>query len=137
MHIRDILAGREGPAFSFEFFPPRSPAAVKTLQSTLEALAPLRPDFVSVTYGAGGGTRELTQKLVTELRQSDVFAPMPHLTCVGHSEQEIMALLETYASAGVGNILALRGDPPAGGTHAAGDFHHAADQQYQQDQHNH
>lgn len=122
MHIRDIFS-TTAPALSVEFFPPRTPAAVKTLQGTLEALAPLRPAFASVTYGAGGSTRELTQKVVAELRQSDVFQPMPHLTCVGHTEAEIMALLEAYARAGVGNILALRGDPRGD----EGDFKHAAD----------
>lgn len=127
MHIHDILSATRGTtAFSFEFFPPRTPAAVKTLQTTLDQLAPLRPAFASVTYGAGGSTRELTQSLVTELRQSDVFDPIPHLTCVGHSESDIMTLLTRYAAAGVSNILALRGDPPSGGT-GSGDFAHAAD----------
>ncbi len=127
MHIHDILSATRGTtAFSFEFFPPRTPAAVKTLQTTLDQLAPLRPAFASVTYGAGGSTRELTQSLVTELRQSDVFDPIPHLTCVGHSESDIMTLLTRYAAAGVSNILALRGDPPSGGTDGSS-FAHAAD----------
>ncbi len=126
MHIHDILSATRGTtAFSFEFFPPRTPAAVKTLQSTLDHLAPLRPAFASVTYGAGGSTRELTQSLVTELRQSDVFDPIPHLTCVGHSESEMMTLLTRYAAAGVSNILALRGDPPVGGA-GTGAFAQAA-----------
>ncbi|MEQ1748018.1 MAG: methylenetetrahydrofolate reductase [Prosthecobacter sp.] len=128
MHITDILSAARGTtAFSFEFFPPRSPAAVKTLQSTIDQLAPLRPAFASITYGAGGSTRELTQGLVTEFTQSDVYDPIPHLTCVGHSEAEIMALLTHYAAAGVSNILALRGDLPAGQTDTAGVFAHAAD----------
>lgn len=127
MHIHDILSATRGTtAFSFEFFPPRTPAAVKTLQTTLDQLAPLRPAFASVTYGAGGSTRELTQSLVAELRQSDVFDPIPHLTCVGHSESDIMALLTRYAAAGVSNILALRGDPPSGGSDSSA-FAHAAD----------
>lgn len=124
MHIRDILGTAR---LSVEFFPPRTPAAVKTLQGTLEALAPLRPAFASVTYGAGGSTRDFTQKVVTELRQSDVFQPMPHLTCVGHTEAEIMGMLEGYARAGVGKVLALRGDPPAGPNGDEGDFRQAAD----------
>jgi methylenetetrahydrofolate reductase (NADPH) len=127
MHIQDILsASRDTSTFSFEFFPPRTPVAVKTLQSTLDQLAPLRPAFASVTYGAGGCTRELTQSLVAELTQSDVFDPIPHLTCVGHSESEIMTLLTRYAAAGVSNILALRGDLPAGHTDS-GVFIHAAE----------
>ena len=127
MHIQDILSATGGTtAFSFEFFPPRTPVAVKTLQSTLDQLAPLCPAFASVTYGAGGSTRELTQSLVAELTQSDVFDPIPHLTCVGHSESEIMALLTRYAAAGVSNILALRGDLPAGQADT-GAFAHAAE----------
>lgn len=127
MHIEDILSATRGTtAFSFEFFPPRTPVAVKTLQSTLDQLAPLRPAFASITYGAGGSTRELTQSLVAELTQSDVFSPIPHLTCVGHSESEIMTLLTRYAAAGVSNILALRGDLPAGHTDT-GVFTHAAE----------
>ncbi|MEN3939921.1 methylenetetrahydrofolate reductase [NAD(P)H] [Prosthecobacter sp. SYSU 5D2] len=126
MHIKDILAGADRPTFSFEFFPPRSPEAVKDLQESLNQLAPWRPDFVSVTYGAGGGTRDRTQALVGELRQSDVFDPVPHLTCVGHTEADIMRLLEGYAAAGVSNLLALRGDLP-GQPVAEGDFKTAAD----------
>lgn len=126
MHIEDIFSAARGTTtFSFEFFPPRTPVAVQTLQSTLDLLAPLRPAFASVTYGAGGSTRELTQSLVAELTQSDVFDPIPHLTCVGHSESEIMALLTRYAAAGVSNILALRGDIPAGKSDS-GTFTHAA-----------
>jgi methylenetetrahydrofolate reductase (NADPH) len=127
MHITDILSRRSGSRFSFEFFPPRSPAAVKTLQSTLDQLAPLRPAFASVTYGAGGSTRDLTQSLVTEFTHSDAYDPIPHLTCVGHSEAEIMTLLTGYAAAGISNILALRGDLPAGQADTAGVFAHAAD----------
>jgi len=116
MHITDILSKADGPSISFEFFPPRTPVAVQTLQRSLDQLAPLRPRFVSVTYGAGGSTGELTQGLVTELRQSDVFDPIPHLTCVGHSEADVMAMLTRYAAAGVSNVLALHGDLPPGQT---------------------
>jgi methylenetetrahydrofolate reductase (NADPH) len=127
MHIKDILDPARGSTpFSFEFFPPRTPLAVRTLQSTLDQLAPLRPAFASVTYGAGGSTRELTQSLVAELKQSDVFDPIPHLTCVGHSESDIMTLLTRYAAAGVNNLLALRGDLRAGQTDT-GAFAHAAE----------
>lgn len=127
MHITDILSHPHRSPFSFEFFPPRTPAVVKTLQSTIDQLAVLRPAFASITYGAGGSTRDLTQSLVTEFTQSDVYAPIPHLTCVGHTEAEIMSLLTHYASVGVSNILALRGDLPAGQTDTAGVFAHAAD----------
>ncbi len=127
MHIHDIFLAAAGrPTLSFEFFPPRSAEGVKELEESLHQLAPWRPDFASVTYGAGGGTRDRTQALVTELGQSDVFDPAPHLTCAGHTEVEIMRLLEAYAAAGVSNVLALRGDLPAG-KFVEGDFQTAAD----------
>ena len=111
MHIRDILNDSK-PSLSFEFFPPHSAAAWEDLYQTIRELEPLRPSFVSVTYGAGGGTRELTHDLVVRIKQTTPIPPVPHLTCVGHSEQEVMEILGRYAAAGVANILALRGDPP-------------------------
>jgi len=111
MHIRDILAARH-PSFSFEFFPPRSAPAWEDLYQAIRELEPLDPSFVSVTYGAGGGTRELTHDLVLRIKHTTSIPPVPHLTCVGHSEEEVEAILERYAAAGVGNVLALRGDPP-------------------------
>ncbi len=129
MHIRDILASRR-PTFSFEFFPPRSAEAWEDLYQTIRELEPLDPSFVSVTYGAGGGTRELTHDLVLRIKSTTNIPPVPHLTCVGHSEEEVQAILERYAAAGVGNILALRGDPPRDRPDYdwSGDaFRHAAD----------
>ena len=111
MHIRDILASST-PSLSFEFFPPRSTAAWEELYQTIRDLEPLHPSFVSVTYGAGGTTRELTHGLVVRIKQTTTIPPVPHLTCVGHSGQEVRSILERYAAAGVANILALRGDPP-------------------------
>ena len=111
MHIRDILNDSK-PSLSFEFFPPRSAAAWEDLYQAIRELEPLRPTFVSVTYGAGGGTRELTHDLVVRIKRTTSIPPVPHLTCVGHSEQEVMEILGRYAAAGVSNILALRGDPP-------------------------
>lgn len=111
MHIRDILSTRR-PTLSFEFFPPRSPAAWEDLYQAIRELEPLDPSFVSVTYGAGGSTRELTHDLVLRIKHTTSIPPVPHLTCVGHSEQEVDAILERYAAAGVGTVLALRGDPP-------------------------
>ena len=111
MHILDILrAGR--PTFSFEFFPPKTPQAMEVLFENIRDLASLNPDFVSVTYGAGGSTRELTHELVVRLKTTTDLDPIPHLTCVGHSEADIAQILERYAAAGVSTILALRGDPP-------------------------
>lgn len=111
MHIHDILRDSK-PSLSFEFFPPRSAPAWEDLYETIRDLESLQPSFVSVTYGAGGGTRELTHDLVVRIKQTTSIPPIPHLTCVGHSEAEVWEILERYAAAGVANILALRGDPP-------------------------
>lgn len=111
MHIRDIIS-RPGPSLSFEFFPPKSAEASEELFQTILELETLRPSFVSVTYGAGGGTREMTHNLVVRIKESTTIPPVPHLTCVGHTRGEIWKILERYAAAGVSNILALRGDPP-------------------------
>ncbi len=111
MHIQDIFQ-RSPTTFSFEFFPPRSPEQAEMLYDHMERLQPLRPTFVSVTYGAGGTTRELTRDLVLRVKDRTGLAPMPHMTCVKQSEGELRDLLAAYATAGVGNILALRGDPP-------------------------
>jgi methylenetetrahydrofolate reductase (NADPH) len=129
MHIQDILAAST-PSLSFEFFPPRSPAAWEELYQTIRELEPLRPSFVSVTYGAGGTTREMTHDLVVRIKQSTTIPPVPHLTCVGHTRGDIAAILERYAAGGVGNILALRGDPPRDQPDydwSQGDFRQAAD----------
>jgi methylenetetrahydrofolate reductase (NADPH) len=111
MHIRDILAKRR-PTFSFEFFPPKTAAGAEDLYRTIVELEAFDPSFVSVTYGAGGSTRELTHDLVLRIKQTTGIPPIPHLTCVGHSEADISEILRRYAEAGVCNILALRGDPP-------------------------
>ena len=111
MHIRNILQPGK-PTVSFEFFPPKTPESQEQLFTTIRDLEKIHPNFVSVTYGAGGSTRELTHELVLRLKTSSTLDPIPHLTCVGHTESEIAAILERYAAAGVSNILALRGDPP-------------------------
>lgn len=129
MHIRDILADPK-PSLSFEFFPPRSGAAWEELYQTIRELESLDPSFVSVTYGAGGTTRELTHDLVVRIKQTTSIPPVPHLTCVGHTEAEVEAILERYAAAGVGNILALRGDAPRDQPNydwSQGSFQHASD----------
>jgi methylenetetrahydrofolate reductase (NADPH) len=129
MHIREIL--RVGkPTFSFEFFPARTEASAEELYQTIRELEPLSPSFVSITYGAGGGTRELTHQLVARVKESTNIPPIPHLTCVGHSKAEVEEILVRYAALGVCNILALRGDPPQNRQDydwAQGDFPHAAD----------
>lgn len=111
MHISDIL-NQSQPSLSFEFFPPRAEAAWEELYETIRDLETLSPSFVSVTYGAGGSTRELTHDLVLRIRQTTNIPPIPHLTCVGHTREEVDVILQRYADAGVSNILALRGDPP-------------------------
>ena len=129
MHIRDIL-GRQRTSFSFEFFPPKSPEAAESLFASIAELQPLSPGFVSVTYGAGGSTRELTHDLVVRLKSQTTLDPIPHLTCVCHTADEIDALLERYAQEGISNILALRGDAPRGMTghrHENDAYRYAAD----------
>jgi methylenetetrahydrofolate reductase (NADPH) len=132
MHIRELLAGRGradtggeramAPTLSFEFFPPKTDEAQRGLEKTLHELAPLAPSFVSMTYGAGGSTRDRTRDLVVEFTRTHPFPVMAHLTCVGHTRAQLVELLEDYAGNGVHNILALGGDPPADGTPADGDF---------------
>ncbi len=111
MKIAEIL--RAGPSYSFEFFPPRTPQAEETLRRALVELEPLGPSFVSVTYGAGGTTREKTHDLVTGILTGTSMLAMAHLTCAAHTRAELTAIVERYAVAGVENILALGGDPPA------------------------
>ena len=111
MHITDIMRG-DSPTFSFEFFPPRSPEAAETLYQTIRDLESYMPHFVSVTYGAGGSTRDLTHDLVERIKQTTKLDPIPHLTCVCHNEEEIDVILTRYAKSAIGNILALGGDRP-------------------------
>lgn len=126
MHIQDILAANE-TTFSFEFFPPRTPESSERLSQTIAELEPFAPSFVSITYGAGGTTRELTPDLVVRLRRTTALDPIPHLTCLGHTERDVTAMLERYAAAGVSNLLALRGDSPTGAPLPPGSFARAAD----------
>lgn len=113
MNIREILR-RQQPCFSFEFFPPRTPEAAEQLYRTMEDLVPLRPSYVSVTYGAGGTTRELTHGLIIRIQKHTGLNVVSHLTCVGSTQEEIRKILEEYQRHGIENIMALRGDPPKG-----------------------
>lgn len=115
MRIRSLF-GTAQPVFSFEFFPPRTEAGERSLLRTIDNLRPLAPSFVSVTYGAGGTTREKTIEIVTRIKREHGIEAMAHLTCVGHSRDEIAAILDRLAAAGLENVLALRGDPPRGET---------------------
>src|ERR1700757_1299899 len=113
MHITDIIR-ESSPTFSFEFFPPKTPEAAEILYQTIRDLESYMPHFVSVTYGAGGSTRDLTHDLVERIQDSTKLEPIPHLTCVCHNEKEIERILLRYAKSAIGNILALGGDRPVG-----------------------
>jgi methylenetetrahydrofolate reductase (NADPH) len=113
MHIRDIFREHR-TTFSFEFFPPKTDAASEELFSTIKNLQSLRPSFVSVTYGAGGATRERTHDLVVRIHRETKLTAVSHLTCVCHTLPELAAIVDRYAASGVENILALSGDPPRG-----------------------
>jgi methylenetetrahydrofolate reductase (NADPH) len=117
-----LAAGR---TFSFEFGPPRSEEAARTLEKTLVELEPLAPSFVSVTYGAGGSTRAQTADIVAHIARDTTMVPMPHLTCVAHRRHEITEILDGYRASGLDNVLALAGDPPADGGGVEGDFRYA------------
>ena len=115
--VTDILRfarERGEPVFSFEFFPPKTEEGERQLFRTVEALRPLGPAFVSVTYGAGGSDRERTLSLVKRLKRDVEVEAVAHLTCVGSPRDEIARVLDEVAGAGIQNLLALRGDPPRG-----------------------
>lgn len=118
-------------SFSFEFFPPKDEAGEDQLWQAISDLEPYRPTFVSVTYGAGGSTRDTTVQITGRIARETSMLPMGHLTCVGHTRAELVAVLGAYADAGVRNVLALRGDPPDGaGTPwqpTEGGFHYASE----------
>jgi methylenetetrahydrofolate reductase (NADPH) len=109
--IHEILT--RGLSISFEFFPPRTDEAQATLEQTLLELEVLRPSCVSVTYGAGGTTRELTHDTVVRINRETTMTAMAHLTCAAHTRAELTTIIERYRDSGIENILALGGDPPA------------------------
>jgi len=111
MHIRDIFA-QHATTFSFEFFPPKTDEASEELFRTIASLQALRPSFVSVTYGAGGSTRDRTHDLVVRIEKETDLTAVSHLTCVCHSLDEMTVILDRYAASGIGNVLAIGGDPP-------------------------
>src|SRR5918996_2896147 len=113
MRIDDILGGPD-PVFSIEFFPPKTPEKVEELFQTVEALKPLNPDYVSVTYGAGGATRDGTVEIATRIKREYGIETMAHLSCVGETREGLRALLDRFDEVGIENLLALRGDPPRG-----------------------
>jgi methylenetetrahydrofolate reductase (NADPH) len=120
------LYGRGRPVFSFEFFPPKTDAAAEDLlQTAADLKQALAPDFVSVTYGAGGSTRTRTLECVTRIQNELGLTAMAHLACMGHTRDEIHQVVSRLVAGGIANILALRGDPPKDGAVRNGDFTHA------------
>jgi methylenetetrahydrofolate reductase (NADPH) len=115
MLVSDILS-QAHPTFSFEFFPPKADADWDLLFQNIQDLMPLQPSYVSVTYGAGGSTRDRTHQLIVRIQKETNLTVVSHLTCVGSSQDEIRGIVERYHQSGLRNILALRGDPPKGQT---------------------
>ena len=129
MKLHDILASSK-PSISFEFFPPKTDKGEENLWQCIQELTPLKPSFVSVTYGAGGSTQDRTRRIVERIKKETSLEPMAHLTCVGSTQDDLAALLNQYKAAGIENILALRGDAPDGATEfeaVAGGFSYATD----------
>jgi methylenetetrahydrofolate reductase (NADPH) len=113
MKIGDVIK-EQGSSLSFEFFPPKDAAGEEGLFRTINALKGYQPTFVSVTYGAGGGTLRNTRKVILRIKDETSLTAMPHLTCVGQSQQDLDRILQDYKKHGIENVLALRGDPPKG-----------------------
>jgi methylenetetrahydrofolate reductase (NADPH) len=114
VRIDEILASNNRPTFSFEFFPPKTEEGERNLFEAIAALRPLQPDYVSVTYGAGGTTRDKTIEIVSRIRDEHGLEAMAHFTCVGATVEQLRATLDRLVAIGLDNVLALRGDPPAG-----------------------
>ena len=130
MLVKEILDSAAKPVFSFEFFPPKKDDDWETLFETIAALSPLNPSYVSVTYGAGGSTRSRTHNLVTKIQQETGLTVVSHLTCICSDTGETGTILQNYQENGINNVLALRGDKPAGVAsieEAVKDFPHAID----------
>ena len=104
----------ENPIFSVEFFPPKTDDVAEAMLKTASRIRRFNPDFVSITYGAGGGTRDRTLRYAQRLKEEFGFTVMPHLTCVGHSRDELKEIIDEFRSSGLRQIMALRGDPPKG-----------------------
>src|SRR5579862_1295154 len=117
--VRDIYAAKRAagqPVISFEFFPPKTDEGDRTLlEKTIPALMALKPDYCSVTYGAGGSTRDKTLMIVDRIQRQHGLTAMAHLTCVNSTREQLREVVEQARGLGIKNILALRGDPPGGG----------------------
>lgn len=129
MLIKEFF-GQKRPVFSFEVFPPKPDYPLETIYQTISELRALAPDYISVTYGAGGSSRGRTMEIARHIKETCKIEALAHLTCVGHTREEITRILNDLREAGVENILALRGDPPknaAPGYQNDGDFTYASD----------
>ncbi len=129
MHIAEILK-KDKISFSYEFFPPKTDKSSEFLYHTIPDLMPLKPAYISVTYGAGGSTRDLTHDLVKRIQEDTSLTVVSHLTCIGSTRDEIKQILEKYRESGIMNIMALRGDPPQGQesfVKTEGGFDHASE----------
>jgi methylenetetrahydrofolate reductase (NADPH) len=126
VHIKEIL-NRPSVSFSYEFFPPKTPAGAQKLYEIITELSKLKPAYVSVTYGAGGSTRELTHDLVTRIQKENALTVVSHLTCIGTSRDQMRQILERYDQSGIHSIMALAGDPPQTGTAPVSDFRYAVE----------
>ncbi len=130
MKISDLIIKQQGRSFSVEIFPPRSKRAEDRLLRSLQELEPLNISFISVTSGAGGGGSKDTAHIVKHIKDETPLLPMPHLTCIGQSEEQLLAILTDYRDSGIENILALRGDLPIEGTQPTpleGEYRYASD----------
>jgi len=130
MKLSEILAAADKPLISCEFFPPKTDKGEENLWQCLKELRVIDPAYISVTYGAGGGTQDRTKGIVTRIKDETGLSPVAHLTCVGATKDELVELLHDYQASGIENILALRGDAPAGMDRfeaVAGGFSHATD----------
>lgn len=114
MKIRDIYAGSKKPVFSFEFFPPKTDEGLKKLMSTVQDMKSLNPGFISVTYGAGGSTKDKTMDICQDIQNNFSIVSACHFTCVGADKSEILNSMHSIKSRGIDNVIALRGDPPKG-----------------------
>jgi len=123
----DETASSPTPTVSFEYFPPKSLAATDRLLAEIDKLDAVDPDFVSVTYGAGGTTRTRTSSIVCGLSAEKPYPVMPHLTAIGHSRKDVNEILDAYVTTGVDNVLVLAGDPPSNGSPSSGDFQFASE----------
>jgi len=127
MFISEIFRSKKGPVFSFEIFPPKREYPIESIYETIEELITLDPDFVSVTYGAAGGTKDRTVEIAGYIKNRWGKPPLAHLTCIGAHQEDILRMLDELSSLEVKNVLALRGDPPKDGPSEGGDFKYAKD----------